>query len=164
MDYNTTAINSIWNMYPTAYLSNSRKSASFSSIVELNISLSTQVLIHVQQWLKKQASYTRCRYIFQAKDITRTYRSQSRSSSETNSVGCLDVSASSFGAICGMIPIYYCNTSADVTNNQTQRIQINFYSLHYGIMQLLSRNISKLERLHIYISIYIYITQILCYP
>ena len=47
MDYNTTAVNSISNMYPTAYLSNSRKSASFSIIVELNISLSTQVLIHV---------------------------------------------------------------------------------------------------------------------
>ena len=31
----------------TAYLSNTRKSASFSSIVELNISLSTQVLIRV---------------------------------------------------------------------------------------------------------------------
>ena len=47
MDCNTTAVNSIWNMYPTAYLSNSRMSASFSSIVELNISLSNQVLIHV---------------------------------------------------------------------------------------------------------------------
>ena len=42
-----TAVNSISNMYPTAYLSNSRKSVSFSSIVELNNSLSTQVLIHV---------------------------------------------------------------------------------------------------------------------
>ena len=40
MDYNTTAVNSISNMYPTAYLSNSRKSASFLSIVELNILLS----------------------------------------------------------------------------------------------------------------------------
>ena len=30
-------------MYPTAYRSNSRKSASFSSTVELNISLSAQV-------------------------------------------------------------------------------------------------------------------------
>ena len=146
MDYNTTAVNSISLMYHTAYLSNSRKSASFSSIVELNISLSTQVLILVYQWLKKQASYTRCRYISQAKDIMRTYRNQSRSSSQTDSEGCLDVSASSIGAICGMIPSYHGNTSADVTNNQTQRIQINFYSLHYGIMQLLSRNISKLDR------------------
>ena len=144
MDYNTTAINSISNMYPTAYLSNSRKSASFSSIFDLNISLSTQVLTHVQQWLMKQARNTLCRYIFQAKDITRTYRNQSRSSSQTDSEGCLDVSASSIGAICGMVPIYHCNTSADVTNNQTQRIQLNFYSLNYGIMQLLSRNVSKL--------------------
>ena len=146
MDYNTTAVNSISNMYPTAYLSNSKTLASFLSILELNISLSTQVLIHVEQWLKKQASYTRCRYIFQAKDITRTYRSQSRSSSQTDSGGCLGVSASSLGAICGMIPSYHGNTSADVTNNQPQRIQINFYSVHYGIMQLLSRNISKSER------------------
>ena len=145
MDYNATAVNSISNMYPTAYLSNSRKSSIFSSIVELNISLSTQVSIHVQQWLKKQASYTRCRYIFPAKDITRTYRNQSRSSSQTDSEGCLDVSASSVGVICGMIPSYHGKTSADVTNNQTQRIQLKFYSLHYGIMWLLSRNISKLD-------------------
>ena len=54
MDYNTTAVNSNSNMYPTAYLSNSRKSNIFSSIVEINISLVTQVLIHVKQWLKKQ--------------------------------------------------------------------------------------------------------------
>ena len=47
MDYNTTAVNSISNIYPTAYLSNSRKSAIFSSIVELNISLSTQVLTRI---------------------------------------------------------------------------------------------------------------------
>ena len=132
-------------MYPTAYLSNSRKSASFSSTVELNISLSTQVLIHVQKWLKKQASYTRCRYILQAKDITRSYRNQSRSSSQTDSEGCLDVSAFSIGAICGMIPSYHGNTFADVTNNQTYSIQLNFYSLHCGTMQLLSRNISKLD-------------------
>ena len=145
MDYNITAVNSISNMYPTAYLLNSWKSASFSSIVEINISFCTQVLVHVQQWLKKQASYTRCRYIFQAKDITRTYRNQSRSGSYTDSEGCLDVSASSIGAICGMIPSYHGNTSADVTNNQTQRMQLNFYSLHYGIMQLSSRNISKLD-------------------
>ena len=45
--YNTTAVNSISNMRPIAYLSNSRKSASFADIIQLNISLSTQVLIHV---------------------------------------------------------------------------------------------------------------------
>ena len=132
MDYNTTAVNSISNMYPTTYLSNSWKSASFSSIVELNISISTQVLKHVQQWLKKQASYTRCWYIFQANEITRTYRNQSRSSSQTESEGCLDVSASSLGATCGMIPSYHGNTSADVRNNQTWRIQINF--THYTMV------------------------------
>ena len=33
--------------------------------------------------------------------------------------GLLDVSASSLGALCGMIPSYHGNTSADVTNNQT---------------------------------------------
>ena len=146
MDYNTTAVKSISNMYPSAHLSNSRKSASFSSIVEHIISLSTQVLIHVQQWLTKQARNTRCRYIFQAKHITRTYRNQSSSSSQTDSEGCLEVSASSIGAICGMILSCHGNTSAHVTNNQTQRIQLNFYSLHYGIMQVLSRNISKFER------------------
>ena len=32
--------------------------------------------------------------------------------------GLLDVSASSVGAICGMIPSYHGNTSADVTSNQ----------------------------------------------
>ena len=145
MDCNTTAINSRTNMYPTAYPSNSSRTPSFLSIVELNMSLSSLVLIHVYQWLKKQASDTQCRYIFQAKDISTTYRNQSRSSSQTDFEGCLDVSASSIGAICGTIPSYHGSTSADVTNNQTQRIQLNFYSLHYGIMQLLSRNISKLD-------------------
>ena len=110
-----------------------------------NMPLFPQVLIHVQQWLKKQASDTRCRYIFQAKDIASTYRNQSRSSSQTDSEGCLDVSASCIGAIYGMIPSCHGITSADVTNNQKQRTQLNFYSLHYGIMQLLSRNISKLD-------------------
>ena len=33
--------------------------------------------------------------------------------------GLFDVSASSIGAICGMIPNYHGNTSADATNNQT---------------------------------------------
>ena len=55
------------------------------------------------------------------------------------------MSASSIDAICGMIPSYHGSTSADGTNNQTKRIQLNFYSLHYGIMQLLSKNISKLD-------------------
>ena len=145
MDYNTTAVNSISNMYPTAYPSNSSRTPSFLSIVEHNMPLSPQVLIHVEQWLKKQASYTRCIYIFQAKDISRTYRNKSRSSSQTDFEGCIDVSASSIGDICGMIPSYHGNTSANVTNKQTQRIQLNLYSLHYGIMQLLSRNISKLD-------------------
>ena len=146
MDYNTTAINSSSNIYPTAYLSNSSRTPSFSSIIELYLSLSPQVLIHVQQSPKKQASDTRCRYIFHVKDITRTYRNQSRSSSSTDSEGCLDVSASPITGICGMIPSCHGNTSAEVTNNQPQKIQLNFYSLHYDIMQLLNRNISKLER------------------
>ena len=145
MDYNTTAVNSISNMYPTAYLSNSRKSASFSSIVELNILLSTQVLYTYTSGQSKEARNTRCRYIFQARDITSTYLNQSRSSSQTDFKGCLDVSASSIGAICGMIPSYHGNTSADVRYNKTQRIQLNFYSLHYDIMYLLSMNISKFD-------------------
>ena len=37
----------------------------------------------------------------------------------TDSEGCLDVSASSMGAICGKIPSYHGKTSADLTNNQT---------------------------------------------
>ena len=110
-------------MYPAAYLSNSSSTPSFSSIAELNMPLSPQVLIHVQQWLQQQASDTRCRYIFEVKDITRIYRNQSSSSSQTDSAGYLDVSASCIGAICGMIPGCHDNTSADVTNNQTYRIQ-----------------------------------------
>ena len=47
MDYNTTVVNSSKNMYPTAYLSNSSNTPSFASIVELNMPLSPQVLIHV---------------------------------------------------------------------------------------------------------------------
>ena len=35
MDYNTTAVNSCWNMYPTACPSNSSRTPSFLSIVEL---------------------------------------------------------------------------------------------------------------------------------
>ena len=110
---------------------------------------------------KETCELSRCRYILKAKDMTRTYRNQSSQSSQTDSEGCLGVSASSLGAVCGMIPSYHGNTSADVTNNQTQRIQINVYSLHYGIMQLLSRNISKLDGQYIYIYIYILF---LCYP
>ena len=79
------------------------------------MSLSPQVLIHV----KKDASDTRFQYIFQVNDITRTYRNQSRSSSSTDSEGCLDVCASCIGAICGMIPSCHGNTSADFTNNHT---------------------------------------------
>ena len=139
MDYNTTVVNSRQNMYQTAYLSNSSITPSISSTIELNMSLSPQVLIHVQQWLRKQTSDTRCRYIFQAKDITRTYRNQSRSSSQTDSVGYLDVSALCIGAICGMIPSCHGNTSADITNNQTQIIQINFYSLLYDIMYVIEQ-------------------------
>ena len=81
MDYNTTALNSCLNMYPTVYPSNSSRTTSVLRIVELNMPLSPQVLMHVYEWLKTQASDTQCRYIFQAKDITRTYRNQSRSSS-----------------------------------------------------------------------------------
>ena len=135
MDYNTTVVHSSQKMHPTAYLSNSSSTPSFWSIVERNMPLSPKVLIHVKQWLKKQARVTRCPYIFQAKDITRTYRNQSSSSSQTiDSEGCLDASASCMGANCGMIPSCHSNTSADVTNNQSQRIQYNFYSIHYGIM------------------------------
>ena len=47
MDYNTTVVNSIQNIYPTAYLSNSSNTLSSSSIVELHKPLSPQVVIHV---------------------------------------------------------------------------------------------------------------------
>ena len=139
MDTNTTVVNSSYKMYPTAYLSNSSSTASFSSILELNMPLSPQVLIHVEQWLMKQASNTRCRYIFHAKYITRTYQNLSRSSSQTDSEGCLDVFTSCIGAICGMISSCLGNTSADVTNNQTQKIQLNFYSQHYGIRYVIEQ-------------------------
>ena len=76
----------------------------------------------------------RCRSIFQAKDISRTYRNQSRSSSLTDSEGCFDVSDSCIGAICGMIRSCHGKTSAEVTNNLSQGIQLNFYSIHYGII------------------------------
>ena len=81
MDYNTTAVITCSNMHPTAYPSNSSSTPRILSIIGLNMPLSPQVLIHVRQWLNKQASDTQCRYIFQAKDVTRTYRIQSRSSS-----------------------------------------------------------------------------------
>ena len=38
---------------------------------------------------------------------------------------------------CGIIPSCHGNTSADVTNNQTYWIQLNVYSLHYGIMYVI---------------------------
>ena len=47
IDYNTTSVNSSKNMYPTAHVSNSSMTPSFSTIVELNVSVSPQVLIHV---------------------------------------------------------------------------------------------------------------------
>ena len=139
MDYNTTVVSSSQKMYRTAQLSNFSNMPSFSSIVELNMPFSPPVLTDLCQWLKKQASDTRCRYIFQAKDITRTYRNQSRSSSLTDSEGCLDVSDPYMGANCAMIPSYHGNTSADVTNNQAQRIQYKFYSIHYGIMYVIEQ-------------------------
>ena len=77
MDYNTTAVHSSQNMYPTAYISNSSWTTSFSSTVKLNVSVSPQVLIHVVQSLKKQHSDTRYRCIVIAKDVARTYRCQS---------------------------------------------------------------------------------------
>ena len=46
-EYNTTVVNSRQNMYPTAYLSNYSSTPSFSTIVEIHMSLSLQVLIHV---------------------------------------------------------------------------------------------------------------------
>ena len=100
-----------------------------------------------------QASDTRWRYIFQATDIKSTYRNQSKSSSQTDSEGCLDVPASCIGVICGMIPSCHGNTSADVTNNQTQIIQLNFCSINYGIMYVMELEYKKVRKiLNIYIS------------
>ena len=79
MNYNIIVVNSCYKMYRTANLSISSSTPSFSTIVELNMPHSSQVLMLVYQWVKKQVSDTRCRCIFQAKDITRTYRNQSRS-------------------------------------------------------------------------------------
>ena len=47
MDYNTTVVDSSYKMYSTAYISNSSNTPSFSSIVEFNMPLSAQVVIHV---------------------------------------------------------------------------------------------------------------------
>ena len=47
MNYNIIVVNSCYKMYPTAYLSNSSSTPSFSTIVELNMPHSSQVLIHV---------------------------------------------------------------------------------------------------------------------
>ena len=105
MEHKSTSVNSSQNMYPTAYLSNSSRTPSFQHMAELNVSLSPQVLIHVLQQLRKQASDSRCRLIFRTKDITRTYRDQSILSSQTDFAGYLDVSNSCIGAICGLIRI-----------------------------------------------------------
>ena len=72
--------------------------------------------------------------IFHAKDITSSYRNQSISSSQTDFAGYLDAFATCIGAICGLISNCHGNKVADVTNNHTQIIQLNMYSLHYGIM------------------------------
>ena len=137
MEYNTTAVNSSENMYPTAYLSNSSRTSSFQSIVELIVSLSPHVLIYVYQPLQKEASKTRYYSIFHAKDITRTYRNQSMPSQQTDFAGYHDVSTSGIGAICVLISNSHGNPSADVTSNQTQRILLNFYTLHYGMMYVI---------------------------
>ena len=105
----------------------------------------------------KQSSDTRWRYIFQAKYITRIYRSQSRSSSQTDSEVCFVVSASWIDAICDMMTSCHGNTFADVTNNQTQRIQLIFYSFHYnGIMYVIEKEYKQVRKI-IYIYIYVYI-------
>ena len=85
----------------------------------------------------QQASNTQCRQIFHAKDITRIYEISQCRVSQTDFAGYLDVFASCIGAICGLISSCHGNTSADVTNNKTQRIQLNFDSLHYGIMYVI---------------------------
>ena len=137
MEYNTTAENSSQNMYPTAYLSNSNRTPSFQSTVELNVSLSPQILIHVQQWLKKQSSDTRCRSIFHAKHISRTYRNQSMSSLQTDVACYVDVFTSCIGAISVLTSSWHAKTSAGVTNNQTWRILLRAYLLHYDIMYVI---------------------------
>ena len=71
------------------------------------------------------------------KRYTRTYHNQSMSKSQTDFSQYLDVSTSCIGAICVLISSCNGNTSPDVTNNQTQRILLHFYSLHYGIMYVI---------------------------
>ena len=70
--------------------------------------------------------------------------------------GYLDVSTSCIGAICGLISSCHSNASADITNNQTQSIQLNFYSLHYGIMYIIASEYKQVRKcIYIYIDIYI---------
>ena len=47
MDNITTTVHSSQTMYPTAYISNSSGTTTFSSNVKLNVSVSPQVLLHV---------------------------------------------------------------------------------------------------------------------
>ena len=94
--------------------------AQFSSIVELNLSISAQVQIQVYQLQNKQHSDTRYRCTVLAADVRRTDRYQSMLSSQTDIAGNLDVSTSSIGAICESIASCNGNTSIDVTNNQTE--------------------------------------------
>ena len=137
MEYNRTAVNSSQIMYPRAYHSNSNRTPIFQRIVELNESLSSQVLIQVQQSLKKPASGTQRCSIFHATDMTMTNRYQSMTRSQTDFAQYLDVYTYCIVAICVLISSYHGNTSADIRNNQTQRMLLNFYSLHYGIMYVI---------------------------
>ena len=52
MDYNTTAVNSISNMYPTAYLSNSSKSASFRVLLSLIFHFQLKYTYNSGKWNK----------------------------------------------------------------------------------------------------------------
>ena len=47
MDYNTTAVNSTQNMHPMAHLSNSCRTPGFWSIVQLNGSITPQILSRI---------------------------------------------------------------------------------------------------------------------
>ena len=160
MEYNTSAVNSSYNMQPKAYF----QIPIGSLIFRVLQSLMSHFLpwFTTRRWLRKQSSDTRCRSIFHAKDITRTYRNQSMSSSETDFAGYLDVATSGLGAICGPISSCHGNTSANNTNNQRQRILLNFYSVHHGIMYVIESKYMKVRKIK---CIYIYSNRkFLCYP
>ena len=123
-------------MYLKEHLSHSNRTPTFSSIVELNVSISAQVLISVNSSYRhnivvRDTDAVSCRRCYEDLPISVHVDILDRFA------GNLDASTSGIGAICGSIASCHGNTSTDVINSQSHRILLNIHSQRYGIIYVI---------------------------